>query len=247
MPKRYMPKNAMRRVSSLKRRKTTRRSVKRVPTRKAAVQNSFIGGTRGRILDANPDPALNTVLGYSYNGSVVDGTWANRQTFALNGMQDTDVTGGAGQPSGYDELAAMYYMYCVYGCAWTLEVYNTTSNAEVVVAIQSAAAAAYAADDTAWQHPYTQSVMLPAIVDVQPSEVKKLSGYVDMPGLFGIPKSAIYTDDRYTANNTGNPATLGHLRIYVQNHDGSSAVAVKYRITLKYYCRWSQPILATAS
>lgn len=256
MPKRIISWASQQRMkprSSWKRQKT-RRSVKSTykalqAKRRSAVQLSDQGRTRGRVYGATPSDSLYTCLAYSDSGYMTNGPFARALHFRLNSLYDPDAAVGGHQPGGFDELAALYKNYTVYGCAWTLEVYSVSEEAEVFACVQPYGAAEFADANSAMEASNTQSVALPIVEACDAACVKKISGYVDIALLAGLKKKDLLDDagSIYTALVTGDPAESPLLRVYCRNMDETNGVNVYYRITLKYYAKFAGVQLTAGS
>jgi len=100
---------------------------------------------------------LRCTLRYSDAGSQFTASIAPAaQVFRANSLFDPDLTGSGSQPEYFDQIAAVYGQYCVMGCRFKAEVFNTGTTSNVAVILYSDANIATQSVENMTEHRYAK-------------------------------------------------------------------------------------------
>jgi len=106
---------------------------------------------------------LRCTLRYSDGGVQFTGSIApSAQVFRANSLFDPDLTGSGSQPEYFDQLAAVYGQYCVMGCRFRADCYNTGTTSNACVAFYSDANVATLSVENMTEHRYAKKIVISA-------------------------------------------------------------------------------------
>ncbi len=223
------------------------RSTYRRPTSKAVYRPRYprpapqIGAVGPQ---AFPDKTYRTLI---YNDTNFDmttnGSAITRHVFSGNSIFDPDVTGVGSQPYYFDQLAAIYGDYLVYGSKIT--IYLRTSTAlttcnnirSYIWPTKGTAAPTYTETNDLNQLPRIRSATWnreTASKSMTSSGYQKMSAYAKSGPLLSISK---YNDD-LQANVTQNPAQRWYFQVITDTTDFGVAADILMDVKIKYYCKF---------
>jgi hypothetical protein len=106
---------------------------------------------------------LRCTLRYSDAGSQFTGSIAPAaQVFRANSLFDPDLTGSGSQPEYFDQLSAVYGQYCVQGCRFKAEIFNTGTTSNICVLLYSDANIATQSVENMTEHRYAKHAAVSA-------------------------------------------------------------------------------------
>lgn len=148
--------------------------------------------------------------------------------FKINSIYDPDSTSTGHQPLYRDQLYTIYKYAVVTGCRYDIQV-STTSTTGVVVFPQATTYITTDSDSsTAIERGSTKRTF------IQVGHPGRLTGYVDMKSMFGLPRTEdLLTDDLYRHDQSADPSQLCYLTMYANDTEGSTA-RVNFVVTLDY-------------
>lgn len=161
--------------------------------------------------------------------------------FNMNSLYDPDLTGTGHQPYGFDQMAALFNRYRVYGCSYIVNGYqfNNPIRFGVVSSNDSAAPSNLA---TLIEYPRSKTT-----IQVPGGAKAQLKGYVNLPSLTGRTKSQYMADDRYQAQNNTSPQEALILNVMAQSLSDTTLESCTMMVTLVFHCEWFDPIVFATS
>lgn len=175
------------------------------------------------------------------------GTYATEQVMRLNSLYDPDFTGAGHQPRYFDQMAAMYRKYIVYGALIELTFTDPSADGiEVAALIQpSAESLSMTGKSVGYFNEMPQAVVRP--LNNTGNQLTKIRQYLPLHILDGISKVRLMNDPNYSATTTDNPALSPWLRFSVGSYSGTSGVTVRAQLKITYYCKLYDRILVAQS
>nr|QXP07587.1 MAG: putative capsid protein [Arizlama virus] len=166
----------------------------------------------------------------TYGGA---GTAAAYQ-YISNALYDPNYTGGGHQPLGFDQWAAFYNKYRVYGMKYTITFTNQSSTywADIALLKRPTATLPVSMSQTLEQ-PYTQKGCLAPIGSGRCLQVMK--GYVSNRKVLGVSKAQFDADDTFAAAVNSNPSNGVYFSVLVMNQNAASTMTVNFRADLVFY------------
>lgn len=157
--------------------------------------------------------------------------------WGLNCLYDTDITGVGVQPVWFDQMMAFYSRYLVVGAKIRVDVSTAANTANIYPA-------------TVVGYP---SVSLILATNLQSAIAQKgakykmmipgqtraiLTSYFKINQLFGIPRTALHSEDNYNGTSAANPVNLALYNIWIANNDSSSSILSTTEINITFYCKF---------
>jgi len=177
-----------------------------------------------------------TKLNYSELGALNYGGAGAAATyqFRMNSLYDADYTGGGHQPYGFDQLAALYNKYRVYGCKWVVTWSNQSSTYwfDVCTFMRPTADLPTTIQDCL-ELPYVKRGVLAPVGSSHCTIVQK--GYGSINKLYGIGKQQLRIDDIYSSLVNTNPSSTPYLNITCQNQNAGAAATANFRLDCVFY------------
>lgn len=156
------------------------------------------------------------------------------QQFRLNSLYDPDYSGTGHQPYYYDQLAALYNYYTVYGCSVEIEAGTETTTSTVLLVMGPALDSATPTDlELQKERPQSRWAMLDA-----GGEAKTIQRYYRIHSIFGRTKRQVLSDDTFSATSNNNPYKQVYLNINAIATDKTAVATVNCNITITYYAQW---------
>ena len=177
-------------------------------------------------------------LTWSQTLSVVEGTPGVGTVYAfnLNSAYDPNRTGVGNQPSGFDQMMAMYRRCLVYSATFEWAVSNTTIGAPTVVGF--------------WTGPDTAAPISPEAYPNVPGGQMTIVGQangmarhkfwkrVNFAKELGVPMSKILSEDDYAHPVNANPAVPLLAYIWIRGFAGGNAATVSGIIRIVMKCKF---------
>lgn len=178
---------------------------------------------------------------HKYSTTFTIGSLQSVYRFNLNSLFDPDQTGSGHQPYGFDQMAALFNRYRVYGCSYSVQGYQFNNPIRIgCVASNDAASPSNLA--TLIELPRSKSA-----IQVNGGAPVKLTGYVNLPSLTGRTKAQYMADDRYQAQNNTNPQEALILNVMAQSLSDTALESCTMLVTLNFHCEWFDPIVFATS
>lgn len=161
--------------------------------------------------------------------------------FNLNSLYDPDLTGTGHQPYGFDQMAALFNRYRVFGVSYIVNGYQFNNPIRI---------GCVATNDSASPSNLATLIELPrskSTIQVNGGAKSQLKGYVNLPSLTGRTKAEYMADDRYQAQNNTNPQEALILNVMAQSLSDTSLESCTMMVTLNFHCEWFDPIVFASS
>lgn len=159
--------------------------------------------------------------------------------FRANSVYDPDYTYTGHQPTGFDEMAALYQRYLVTGCKIEVEaspLSSSGSSVPIVVAILPRLEQNSITDiNTVVENPKAISTVVTGNV-ADANQHYHLSKYINVAKLFGV--KSVQDDLDYSSVVTSNPTAVAFYSLYSNSANGSSTSIVALTVTLTYWVKF---------
>jgi hypothetical protein len=166
-------------------------------------------------------------------------TWARQ--YRLTSLFDPDASGVGNQPLSFDEWMRLYLNYRVESAHYSLEVNSRTANATI-----SVAAAPYAGGTVITDPEVIATLpMAKTATSMNGAEPARVEGKLHVSKIYGVPKSAIETNEQFWGTASTNP-TLETMLNIAATTSGATDVA-SYKIVLKFKVVFFRPGLVLLS
>ena len=211
---------------------------KRFAQRTSAIrsQKSLVTGISfgGKLLQRMPitgfPEMMETRLRYNMyrSFSTNNSTGQDVYQFKINSVFDPDQTGAGHQPLYRDQLYTIYKYAVVTGCRYTVEVSTTTITGVIVLPQVTTYVTTDSDTSTAIERGSVKRTW------IQLGKPGKITGYVDMKSMFGLPRTEdLLIDDLYRHDSSADPSQVCYLSLYSQDTESAQS-RVSYSITLDY-------------
>lgn len=167
------------------------------------------------------------------------------QQFSLNNMDDVDITGGDAEPSGWDQLKAIYSQFTCTKVEYKIQVINQTSvNQIVAVGVSDSSTV----PTTARQVIENGSAEW-ALTSGSSSNFMRSSwsGAVALDKLFGVSFANLLAEDSYSHASGTTPSDQGYLNIALEDIGALDTTAIRFYIELRYTVLCRGAFLTTGS
>lgn len=169
----------------------------------------------------------------------------NFYSVRLNSLFDPDQAVGGHQPFGFDQLAAIYGRYVVTKCYIDIQLVTLNTYARVSVVPTLDATPVPLTFSNQMELPYAVSRLVSS--GNNGADICRIKLKYDIARMFGVKTSTILDDDQFQALRTANPARQAFTDFNVQGPNGASTVNMCYIITIRYKCKFMNPVLVTPS
>lgn len=185
---------------------------------------------------------MRTKLKYS-----TDYTWATTlafdQQYRLNSLFDPDFTGVGTQPTGFDQLSALYEKYRVWSCRYTIKfLERNTTGSKIVIVPSNSSSSFSSSQNAAMALPWAQFGLCNTY-----SNQLKFTQKVDLALLNGRTHQQYIDDDTTGAAINTNPSEVLNLHVILNSIDGGSNSNGCLLIVLEYDVEFYDPIMLSAS
>lgn len=169
-------------------------------------------------------------------------TVAATQQFRLNSLYDPDYTGSGHQPYYYDQIAALYAEYCVYGVKVDIYAGSESVTSPILLSIAPSLSTSLPTDaELGLERPQASRLFVDA-----GGASQRFVKYYKIYEILGVPKSECFIDDALSASGT-NPSRPLYLNLSAICGDTSVACILNINVKMTFYCKWSKRIDQTAS
>lgn len=208
--------------------------------RRHRARRRYIGPSRRTLNAYNNSVIADKVyakLTYVDQGSLTS-TSGSCQTlqWVVNNLYDPYYTGVGHQPRFFDQLAALYERYRVFGALVEVTATGVTGNHMIVLNAYPTEAGTTVINNC------IEAVEQKLPYCVVPADEKVvMRKYFSMAKIWGVNNKRIANDDVFSAAVTGAPSWRAFLDMSHQSFDASSTTAADYMIKITYYCCFFSP------
>lgn len=140
---------------------------------------------------------------------------------------------GGHQPLGFDQMAALYDKYIVFGMRYDIQVYNDSSSPVDFAVVWKNVSTTTTNFELLQERPYSD---LHLISGNNAGRAKqRFRGYMSVAKMHGVAKKVINTDDKFNSTVTSDPSLMLYLHLYQIAHDGATSVFLDYMVKITYY------------
>ena len=167
--------------------------------------------------------------------------------FRGNSVYDPDYTGGGGQPTGFDQLAALYQRYTVYAAKTKCQLMNGPTNQTTVASFAALSLLADTSGSSVGNYtvidklPHSNSYIPSGPILSGSRTPRTVSMYTTTASMFGIDKDTVTNKANYSADVGSNPVNQWFQHVTVSNLDGGTQANVAVYTKITYYVRFEQP------
>lgn len=181
-------------------------------------------------------PVLRTKLRYQGFNSLSSTPTMATQVIRANSLYDPNLTGAGHQPRGFDELAALYNEYRVFGVYVDVSFKVTTNTFAYV----------------GWSQ-VASNVSAPTSINgvvecrrgfnklIASDKVYRIRRYFSVAEVNSVSKEVVRADDNYKAAVSANPTEGPVIQIHAASPDESTSTVVHCNYVLTYYCQFMNP------
>lgn len=166
----------------------------------------------------------------------------DRQVYAGNGLYDPDITGIGHQPTGFDQLVAIWSRYRVYSSRIRVDVVNVAGVPVQVSITPQAVSTNFTSTQDATQYPGTTWKVLGGTTTSQ--DVVTITNRASTKNIFHV--SDIKDDVAFTGNNANNPQNLWYWHVMIDNPTADALDLYTY-VTIEYACEFLFPAVLQQS
>lgn len=169
-----------------------------------------------------------------------------RHTFAINGLYDTDFSGGGHNPIGWSQIMALYDHYQVLNAKMTITITHCSQRAVVglITSDTTGPPSALNSLSTFQENPGSYYKFLIRTDDNRPYVT--LTKTVNMAKFFGLKKTQYVGEDKYQGNSSTNPNDLVCFHIQAWGLNGATST-IRYSIRIEFDSLYTEPKALTAS
>jgi len=201
-------------------------------------KNVVVRGVKGFPL------SMFTRLNYSERFPATIDPFGVRLEYFQTSLFDPRATTGGHQPLWYDQYGTIYQKYRVFGMRYKITVMHISGGTneplrfdvqwrdQATMDTNSETAAERSFNKNAWIIPGTKPTVL--------------TGYMSLAKYFGVGKSVISNDDKYSAPISGNPPIMLYCCLAASNLTGSNQVALM-DVKMTYYVKFYDKVIPLQS
>lgn len=166
--------------------------------------------------------------------------------FKGNGLVDPDDTGTGHQPYMFDQWAAMYDRYRVYGSSILVDAINVSATVAAQLVVYPTAANSTTANTIAEASEIPRSVRtyLMPVASRFPVRVKR---YVSTRSIEGLARGTVEIDDTYASVSTTNPNNLWYWNVVAESLDLTTTLNMYFTVKIMYYVEFYSPTIQVQS
>lgn len=178
-----------------------------------------------------PD-SYSTKLIYTFSSSIQSSSGARQlYQFRLNDCYDPDYTGTGTQPTGFDELMALYKYFRVSGSSFEVMATNATGNmCDLGIIGTDTATIPGTTLDGFVGNPLAKREI--GIFAQRPAHLKL---YSSTAKVFGVNPDTVRDDDTYSGSASASPTSDAYWTLAYQSLDRTNTTAVYYVVKIVYY------------
>lgn len=179
---------------------------------------------------------MHTKLRYADSVSLTVNAGSNAYYYYQNSLYDPYTPAGGHQPMFFDQYAALYYYYRIYGIGYSFVAMPNNADAKALIMVTY-----YNTDSTvdgtasaAMERTGSKFIMTGG------TTLGKLKGYASVAKAYFVPKRVVSIDDAFSAAITANPTKL--MQVFFQYFNATATnVDVVTNVRLTYYCEFFGP------
>jgi len=137
------------------------------------------------------NPAIGAAAGYVFN---------------LNSLHDPNTSGVGHQPTGFDQLIAIYEQFVVYGVKYRIQVANSETSLEAIHGITITDQPGTVTDPR--QYMENGQTQWKCVAARGGGNISEFSGYVDLAKVHGIKPEEYLEEDVYAGNSATSPTEM---------------------------------------
>jgi len=228
-----------------------RRPYRKYPSRNRRFKKAYRRTAISRPVATQVPNAIRLKLRFNddvaINGTSVGGASAG---FSLNSLYDPDISLGGGVISMFEQWAAIYKKYIVYGAKVTATCFVTSNNSGgLTVGMAGLAAGAAVPSSVAeyadWITETKGAVFkpIPLYTSGQDYPVARFSKYYSIKRLNG----ERLEEDEYGADVTTDPTKESVCYLVAGYHNSTGTFVTRWTIRVTYYCKLYQPQLGATA
>jgi len=189
-----------------------------------------------RLNGSNGFPSVQrVVLTFESQHTLNPGAAVAQYTFRGNSLYDPDYTGAGQQPRYYDTYSTVYGKYRVFGSRMTIDIINGSPSAAVSMAVLPWT-------DVVTFTSWSQVAELPearvtTMVPIASRVSKRLFHAAKTSAVCGL-RSRQVMDEDWGASVGSNPLQIWYWNVCVASVDGTTNVAVSFRVRIEFDCEF---------
>ena len=149
-----------------------------------------------------------------------------------NSVYDPEFAAGGGQPTGFDELAALYSRYLVNAAKVKVTLVNYSATAAKLVVSPSPDSSSFSSILAAATQPYAKQVI---VGGSSGASMRSVSLYMTTKAARGLNGNSPIADDELEATTTANPTKQWFFHVVHGHLDGTSASNQEIQCEITYY------------
>lgn len=148
------------------------------------------------------------------------------------------IWGSGEQPLGWDQMSALYGLYCIYGAKVTISVLTPTVHTVIALSYGITATAYYSKIHDVIEDTNTRK----KTICIGDDRVNKLSHYFNIPKIKGVSKTAFMSEDNNNAmvSSTTGSVNGAYCNILYQCTDETTSIAPRVQVEVDFYVRWNR-------
>lgn len=166
----------------------------------------------------------------------ITGSIGPTQQYRLNSMYDPDSTGAGHQPSGFDQMAAIYMKYNVYKTHVKLRILNATDSTCCLVVMTKPTGGSYSITSSTPDIACEASNCI--VIDGQKENPSTWEQTFNIGQIEGVPNTGVTGDISYSAAINTNPSLVPTLNLACGNWNAVVNTSIRVAVELTFYARW---------
>ena len=162
---------------------------------------------------------------------------ASVYVFNLNSLFDPNVTGVGHQPTGFDQLMAIYEQYTVYGVKYKVSINNVDATQAVIAGVTTNDSSTTQTDPRVYMENGQTEWKGVSNRNGAGEDIVYFSNYVDLAKVHGLPMNQYLNEDVYAGTQTTNPTENSFLHVWAAAYDNLSDPGTQFLwIELEMFC-----------
>lgn len=155
----------------------------------------------------------------------------------LNSLFDPNSSGVGDQPYYFDQWAALFQRYRVYGCKIRLTVYANSNTLQVFAPYLTVYSFADAVPSATTEVLARTKRSIRRVIGLNQQPIT-ISQYYDLPSLACVSKREYNTAEVFQSAVTTNPSRRLDMRVALFNNDGVATISVSYYLEMTFYTKF---------
>lgn len=152
--------------------------------------------------------------------------------FRANSINECRV-GLAGQPTGHDQMSALFEKYCVVSCSYKITFINFSTTNTNICAIQITDSSSTTTDMSLLLS-QGQVEFKPIVTLNGGNSSCEFTGYINNPKVMGVSRKNYLDESAYQAQFGSNPSDVSFLNIYNADSGTGTAATLNYTVVIEY-------------